>query len=221
MEEKLSWWTQWLLQPQATRLHISLFHLHYWIGAIAGVYLTLMSFTGSIIVFQKELVHWRIVQWLVELHTNLLAGSVGRLVNGIGAASLTLLCLTGAIIWWPGVKHWRRSLKVDWNTNFPRINWDLHSALGFWLFLIVLLWGISGLYFVFPRAFSVFFVFDPADRFTDQWLYWLSALHFGRFSRLTEAIWAVFGLTPGVLAFTGTFICCRRVMFKKPSNPYR
>jgi hypothetical protein len=27
------------------------------------------------------------------------------------------------------------------------------------------------------------------------------------------------GLAPAVLAFTGVFICCRRIIFHKPSNP--
>jgi hypothetical protein len=27
------------------------------------------------------------------------------------------------------------------------------------------------------------------------------------------------GLVPALLAFTGVFICCRRVFYKKPSNP--
>lgn len=149
------------------------------------------------------------------------AGSIGLTVNGIGGASLTLLCLTGAIIWWPGVKYWHRSLRVDWRTHFPRFNWDLHSALGFWVLPIVLIWSFSATYFVFPHAFSIFLVFDPADRVTDNWLFWLSELHFGRFTRLTEMLWAVLGLAPGILAFTGAFICCRRVIFKKPANPYK
>ena len=215
------WWKQWLQQPQKLSLHTSLFQVHVWVGAAAGAYLTLMSITGSIIVFRNQLSGWRSVEWLVKLHTNLQAGSVGRVVNGIGAGSLTLLCLTGAIIWWPGVKYWHRSLQVNWRANLPRVNWDLHSALGFWCFPFVLLWGVSGFYLAFPQAFSIFFVLDPADRITDQWLFWLSELHFGRFTRLTEALWAALGLVPGVLSFTGTFICCRRVIFKKPSNPYR
>ena len=60
---------------------------------------------------------------------------------------------------------------------------------------------------------------DPTDRFPDQGLFWLSALHFGRFDSFTKAVWAVVSLVPSVLAFTGTFICCRRVIYKKPSNP--
>jgi uncharacterized iron-regulated membrane protein len=112
-------------------------------------------------------------------------------------------------------------LQVNWCAKFPRINWDLHSAFGFWCFPFVFLWGISGLYFAFPQVFSIALAVDPSDRFTDQGLFWLSELHFGRFNRFTEALWALLGLVPGALAFTGTFICCRRVIFKKPSNPYR
>jgi hypothetical protein len=32
-------------------------------------------------------------------------------------------------------------------------------------------------------------------------------------------VWALLGLIPTILAFTGVFICCRRVIFHKPSNP--
>ena len=218
---KPSGWQQWLKQPQSVWLHNVFFQIHFGIGAVAGVYLALMSVTGSISVYRNELSRLTSVGWIVKLHTNLLLGSTGRLVNGIGAISLTLLCLTGGIIWWPGVKNWRRSLTVSWRAQFPRVNWDLHSALGFWCFFFVLLWGISGIYFAFPRWFDVLLLIDPPDRFTDQGLFWLSELHFGRFSWFTKAVWAVLGLVPAVLAFTGTFICCRRVIYKKPSNPNR
>ena len=214
-------WQQWLQQPQRLWLHKALFQIHFWIGAVAGVYLALMSVTGSIIVYRNELSRWTSVQWLVDLHTNLLLGSTGRLVNGIGGLCLTLLCLTGVIIWWPGMRNWRRSLTVSRGAHFARMNWDLHSALGFWCFAFVLVWGISGIYFSFPRWFDALDILDPADRVKDQGLFWLSQLHFGRFGWFTEAIWAVLGLVPALMAFTGTFICCRRVIYKKPSNPHR
>ncbi len=166
---------------------------------------------------QKVRLHNALFQ--IHFFVGALAGGTGRIVNGVGAASLTLLCLTGAVIRWHGVKHWRRSLTVSWGAHFARISWDLHSALGFWCFLFVFLWGLSGIYFAFPRWFDVLFLLDPADRVTDQALFWLSALHFGRFDSFTKAVWAVMGLVPAVLAFTGTFICCRRVIYKKPSNP--
>jgi uncharacterized iron-regulated membrane protein len=196
-----------------------MFQVHYWIGAVAGAYIFLMSVSGSVLVYRNELSARFSVEWLVDAHENLLAGSFGRLVNGLGAASLLLLCVTGAVIWWPGIALWRRSLTVDWSAHFPRVNWDVHSALGFWCFGFVLLWGLSAVYFVFPRPFGVFLLLDRADRVTDLSLYWLSRLHFGRFGGVAQAMWVIAGLVPAVLAFTGMFICCRRVIYGKPSNP--
>jgi hypothetical protein len=34
------------------------------------------------------------------------------------------------------------------------VNWDLHSALGFWFFLFVCLWGFSGIYLAYPLPFN-------------------------------------------------------------------
>src|SRR5262249_30467847 len=69
--------------------------------------------------------------WLTfvhELHaTLLLRGSSGRMWNGIGAACLLLLAATGLVNWWPGVRNWRRALKVDFRFGWRRINFDLHS----------------------------------------------------------------------------------------------
>lgn len=210
---------EWLEHPEKLFVRRIIFQVHLWTGAAAAAYLLLMSVSGSAIVFRNQLIGNPVIEWLVKLHGNLLTGDSGRFVNGIGGACLTLLCLTGAVIWWPGTKHWGRSLTVNWKGSFARITWDLHSALGFWLFPVVLVWGITGIYFVFPNVFNVLLKFDTEDRFTDSALLWLSNLHFGRFGWLIERLWVLFGLVPAILAFTGVFICCRRVMFNKPSNP--
>jgi uncharacterized iron-regulated membrane protein len=212
-------WQLWLEHPERLLVRRIVFQVHLWLGALAAAYLLLMSISGSAIVFRNELAGNDLVEWLVRLHTNLLTRTTGRFVNGIGGGCLTLLCLTGAFIWWPGTNHWRRSLTVDWSGTFARINWDLHSALGFWLFLLVLLWGVSGIYFVFPDPFNILYSVDRVGRFANSALDWLSSLHFGRFGWFIQALWVVFGLAPAILAFTGVFICCRRMIFKKPSNP--
>jgi uncharacterized iron-regulated membrane protein len=213
-------WEQWLQNPEKSKVRDAFFQIHYWTGMGASLYVFLISISGSVIVYRDELDKRFSVEWLVNFHENLLSGSTGRLVNGMGAVCLTVICITGAIIWWPGIKHWRRSLTVNWTVHFARINWDLHSALGFWCFVFVLVWGISGIYFCFPSVFDELYALDPNDRFATQSLFQLSQLHFGRFDWLTEALWAIFGLVPAVLAFTGLFICCRRVIFKQPSNPH-
>lgn len=94
------------------------------------------------------------ITWLLDLHVNLLAGPKGRIVNGVGAILLTMLCLSGAVIWWPGVANWRRSLSVNLRANWKRVNWDLHSAIGFWAFAFVFMWSFTGIYLVFPTPFQ-------------------------------------------------------------------
>jgi uncharacterized iron-regulated membrane protein len=48
--------------------------------------------------------------------------------------------------------------------GWKRFNFDLHSALGFWTFLILFVWGMTGGYFVFPEPFrAVINTFTPID----------------------------------------------------------
>jgi uncharacterized iron-regulated membrane protein len=222
----MSVWHQWREHPEKVWVRKCLFHIHLWVGAAVGLYIVLMSITGSLIVFRNELERTPSLvpslEWVVNLHENLLFGDSGRFVNGIGAICVILLCLTGAVIWWPGIANWRRALTVHWSLHFWRFSWDLHSALGFWSFLFVLMWGISGLYFTFPQPFD--FLLGPigaGNKFTDETLLWLSLLHFGRFGWFAEALWALLGLAPAVLSLTGVFLCCRRMIYKGPPvRPY-
>jgi uncharacterized iron-regulated membrane protein len=215
-------WQRWLQHPQNLWLHKLSFHIHFLVGAVISVYVLLMSVSGSIIVYRDELSARFSLEWLVNLHENLLSGSPGRLVNGFGGICVTLLCLTGAVIWWPGIKNWRRSLSVNLRSTFPRFTWDVHSALGFWSLPFILMWGISGSYFAFPQFFNaVFGFFDPTDKFFDRILFRFTEMHFGRFSWFSKALWSVLGLVPAVLSFTGVFVCCRRLIYKKSANPNR
>jgi uncharacterized iron-regulated membrane protein len=93
-----------------------------------------------------------------ELHESLLIhpGSQGRMLNGIGAASLLVLNATGMVIWWPGIRNWKRALKVDFRRNWRRINFDLHLSVGFWTILIASFWAVSGIYFGWPRQVFLF-----------------------------------------------------------------
>ena len=207
-----------------------MFHAHLWIGLSASLYLLLMSLSGSAIIYRNELERFgkadpkliAAVEWLVDLHENLLLGMAGRRINGIGALCLTLVGLTGAVIWWPGTAHWRRSLTVNWKTSFARLNWDLHNAVGFWCFLSTMLWGISGIYFCFPDvADDLLNLIDPtgvsrAGHVADDILFWLSNLHFGRFGWFTEALWTFAGLALAALAITGVFMSCHRYLRALP-----
>jgi uncharacterized iron-regulated membrane protein len=94
--------------------------------------------------------------WIIDLHFRLLAGRIGSILNGIGAACLLLLCFTGAIVWWSGWRHWTRGLKVSVHRSWKRINFDLHSSVGFWTLLILSMWAFSGVYFIWPKPIESF-----------------------------------------------------------------
>jgi uncharacterized iron-regulated membrane protein len=87
---------------------------------------------------------------LEGLHNELLGGRNGAIANGVGGGLLGLMCLTGIVLWWPGQRVWMRALTVNWRAKWRRINFDLHSAVGFWTLPVILMWALSGAYFIFP-----------------------------------------------------------------------
>ncbi len=225
----MSWLQRYIQRPQQLAVRRLNFQVHLWVGIILTLYMILIGFTGSILVFRPELERlfglkpWQNIQvqepvaeittvvenlkaayprlrivsvdapaeneatfvavlegrgrikvacgpkegqvlgefprgrnWLdvlQELHESLLIhpGSQGRMLNGIGAAFLLLLNLTGMVVWWPGIRNWKRALKVDFRRNWRRINFDLHLSIGFWTILIASFWAVSGIYFGWPR----------------------------------------------------------------------
>lgn len=229
--DELTLWQRWFRRPQNVWLRRALFQIHLWTGIGTGLYVVLISVTGSAIVFRNEIYKnagtgtrivavrgtklpeddlkkivrgkyptsslsfvfpgkqpaaatevWlergkervqrlfdpytgedlgdavpraiRIAAWLAKLHTDLLYGDNGRKINGIGAIFLTLLCVTGFIVWWPGIGSWRRNLLIDFRSSWKRLNWDLHSAVGFWSFALIFMWAITGVYLAFPLPFQ-------------------------------------------------------------------
>lgn len=67
---------------------------------------------------------------------------------GIG---MLVMCLSGIVIWWPGILRWKRALGVSYPSNWKRFNWDLHSSVGSWSCAALLLVSFTGVYFAFPK----------------------------------------------------------------------
>ena len=93
------------------------------------------------------------IHTLQQLHFNLLSARTGRLINGIGAGCLLMLCVSGAVIWWRGRGHWRSGFTVNFAAPWPRLLRELHGALGAWAFLMIAMWATTALSFTFPRQF--------------------------------------------------------------------
>ena len=169
---------------------------------------------------------------LIQIHDNFLAGPTGRKINGLAAIAVTLVILTGIVIWWPGVAHWRRSLKVRTDLGWKRLNWDLHSMMGFWSFGFLLIFSLSGIYLCFPESFHAYAdrlwpvtQENAGRRLIDSVLYWLAFLHFGRVNGIglpcdgpglcdqsVKAVWAFFGLAPAAMFVTGVTMWWNRVL---------
>ena len=303
---------RWISYPQTVWLRKATFQVHLWSGIGVGLYVLLISVTGSIAVYRNELyaaatrdpitvapsgprlseeelnaalkraypestevrigsgdnpiqavsiafenlgshrqrqfnpytgedlgdavpLGIQLVSGLLSLHDDLFAGSTGRSVNGVGAVLVIVIALTGIIVWWPGIKSWRRSLTVRRNVGWRRFVWDLHSMVGFWTLGFILLFGLSGVYLAYPEQIQGFVDrFDPPTavnagrRFSDQIIYWLAYLHFGRINGIgipcrgpgfcdqtTKLVWALFGLAPAAMFVTGTLMWWNRVVRKK------
>jgi uncharacterized iron-regulated membrane protein len=164
------------------------------------------------------------VEWLVDLHDNLLAGQIGRVINGIGGVLVTVLIATGAFIWWPGKRRVWRSMSIGKPQATRRFAWQLHNTLGIWSFALLFVWAITAVYFAFP---------DPVERSIDYFdddtsdtvrpgealLLGLIQLHFGRFGGLSvRFLWVALGLLPTVLFATGFVLWWTRVVRGRPAS---
>jgi uncharacterized iron-regulated membrane protein len=307
--EQLTLWRRWVRQPQKIWLRRALFQVHLWSGIAFGLYIFMISVTGSVLVYRNELYrattpepiiskgpgarltdaqlaedarrsypNYRVVRiararnpdqavdiwlrrgnrtrmrlfdprtgrdlgdsvptgiWLVsklmDLHDNLLAGAAGREVNGGGAVALLVVAGTGFVIWWPGIKTWRRSLTLHRGLGWKRFTWHLHSMAGFWSLAFTLVFGVSGVYLAFPEPLQEFAdriepptAANAGFRVVDSVIYWLAFLHFGRINGIgipcsgpgfcdqaTKAVWALFGLAPALMFVTGAIMWWNRVL---------
>jgi uncharacterized iron-regulated membrane protein len=164
----------------------------------------------------------RVLYGVVKLHDNLLLGTDGKFWNGVCSIVVTTTCLTGFVVWWPGIARWKRSLQIRWSSGWRRFNWDLHSAVGFWFFLFILMWGVSGIYLGIPEPFNravelVWGSGDVGERPGDVILLWLSRLHFGRWRDhpSLKIVWVIVGLVPALMAITGTIMWWNRVVRRR------
>jgi len=183
---------------------------------------------------------FRFTAWLLDFHDNLLGGETGRRTNGVAAALVLVSAFTGLVVWWPGVQRWRRSVVIDFRANWRGFNWSLHSALGIWFVMFVLMWGITGLYLSYPKPFNAVVEYlqpfdesSPVERVGDRVLYWLGYAHFGRFggripgcgrgtcNEIFKGVWAAFGLVPVAMAMTGVIMWWNRKGFGTARNRNR
>ena len=241
-----------LNRPQITWIRKAVFQVHLWAGIALGLYVAAVCASGSALVFKSDVVDalqgqsgfwvtlaFRTLHWLGDLHGSLLLGGEGMTANAIGGFLVAALCLTGMVVWWPGSERWKRSLAVRLGVGWKRFTWDLHSALGFWTFTLLLMWGLTGGYFVFPQPFRAsvnYFTPIAAPRpagatapaptvvpgqrrplrpltLGAKILRGFSNAHYGTFGGWpVKALWPLLGLTPVVLVASSLVMWWNRVL---------
>ena len=163
------------------------------------------------------------IEWVVDLHDNLLTGTTGRAVNGVGALLFLTLALTGAVVWWPGVNRVGHSLVPGKPAKSARFARRLHNALGIWMLALILLWAVTAVYFSFPDPFErvVDYFDDDLTDFErpDAIVRTLVNLHFGRaWGMPVKLAWVALGLVPAVLFITGGITWWARVVRRRQAD---
>lgn len=118
------------------------------------VYLYFHPNTGQILGAEEHKFLW--MQWVYDLHVYLLLGKPGLVPNGIGGALLFLLCVSGLVVWWPGIKNWRFGFRYAAQAGWRRQNYDLHKLTGIASFLVLAVIALSGVYYCFPNESRAF-----------------------------------------------------------------
>ncbi len=293
---KQSGWQRFLKAPQLLRWRQVTVQLHLWVGLAVGLYIVVLSVTGSLSVLRPDVHRWFVprtvavegekltgdalqaavrrvyptyevtnvferrradapvmvtlqrdgeiverlfdpyaaadlgltyppiteaIEWVVDLHDNLLAGTTGRMVNGFGALAFVLLAITGAVVWWPGTSRVGHALAPGKPAKSARFARRLHNTLGFWLLALIFIWAVTAVYFSFPDPFEATIDYFDKDLTDDRrpadWLVRLLVnIHFGRSWGMTvKYLWVVLGLVPAALFVTGGITWWARVVRKR------
>jgi len=91
---------------------------------------------------------------LIDFHYEILAGSFGAVLIAIIGILMAALAVMGLFHWWPGRgRIWKKAKKTSLKGPWVTKSFRLHGLAGFWLSLVVLLWGLSGTYWSKPEWF--------------------------------------------------------------------
>ncbi len=297
---RLKNWQRWLQAPQTHWLRRLLFQIHLWLGIGFGLYVLLISLSGSALLLKSPFYTWfepknieptaaiplegealtarmaqvyagynlgfsmpayepnratyivlnrdgiyyphyfnqytgmdmgaanpwpiKTVEWLANVHDDLLLERTGRTLNGIGGALFVLMSLSGLVLWWQGQARWHEGLLIR-RHSARSVLWQLHSCLGFWFLLLMLAWGISGFQLGFPQVFGTLVDWLDPDlndmERPDSWLRFFRSVHFARFGEGAWARWGwiVVSFVPTLMFFSGAILWWKRVVLRARRAP--
>ncbi|MBC7828202.1 MAG: PepSY domain-containing protein [Chitinophagaceae bacterium] len=109
-------------------------------------------YTGGIIGYRN--MRRDFMNVVLEIHLNLLLGKTGAQIVRWNVLIFFMMCITGLILWWPRQKRFfKQAITIKWKTkSWKRLNWGLHSVLGFYALAVLLIVSLTGIFWVFDTA---------------------------------------------------------------------
>lgn len=97
----------------------------------------------------------QVLAFLISVHAFLMMKPyIGLKVVGWLGVVMTLMGISGLVLWWPKKGQWRRAFLVRRGARGLPLNLDLHHAAGIWTLAVFLIMSISGVYLCFPQTFA-------------------------------------------------------------------
>lgn len=127
-------------------------------------YLAIDPYTGAI-TRDAPVAEWP-VEWLYQLHHQLLLGAAGEPLVGIIGMGLLAIALIAPFLWWPGRQNLRRGFEIVLDKGQYRSLRDLHRVGGIIVVVILVVWALTAMAAIWPtQAHSAISLFAPvADR---------------------------------------------------------
>lgn len=112
--------------------------------------------------------------WLETFHVSLFADeteiplvgwNLATTLLGVSALALLLMVITGAVLWWPGVRRFvLLGFGVRLRRNAYTAHHDLHKVLGFVALPPLLVWGLTGANFeYYEETRAIWYALTPGD----------------------------------------------------------
>jgi uncharacterized iron-regulated membrane protein len=101
---------------------------------------------------EKPTLAW--LDWLVDLHQNLLSGKTGRAWAGLIGVALLLLSVSGLFSWLAGARDWKRTLAIPQKGPWRRVNFQTHKWAGLWTNVLLIVVSFTGMVLAWPNIFE-------------------------------------------------------------------
>lgn len=216
-------------------------NLHKWISLPLGILFSVVCLSGAILVFDQEVLQalnpqvdlstlrkhaperkelrgyaffqttLRVHRWLLDAPQQKGQRSLGKEVVGYTTLGMTMVLISGIIIWWPrNRKVLRNRLTLSTQKGARRFWYDSHVSLGFYVTIGLLVMCLTGLVWSFPwwrEWFWNIFDFIPAEE-RKRFLY---TLHTGAWGGITtKVLYFLFALIGATLPLTGYYLWWKR-----------